>query len=95
MAMPRLLKTIGLTVFIDEYEFFDSSPSRGEAIDYLVKKGISDGAGGAAWRVGRAIKLFNHQNLLGESLAYIVHESKKATKSQKGKAAGLLMGILG
>jgi len=82
MPMPRHLNSIALKVFLNEYEFFASRPRNG---DYLVKKGI-----GAAWRIGAAQKLFSSPDLLREALEYIIFKSKKATTSQKEKAAGLL-----
>jgi len=88
--LPRCLQSIGLKVFIDEYEFFESRPIRSEGINYLLKKKISRNEAGAARRLGAAKKLFSNPDLLHEALDYIANQSKEASKHQKEKASGIL-----
>jgi hypothetical protein len=73
--MPRCLQSIGLKVFIDEYEFFESRPTRNEGINYLLNKKISRNEAGAVWRLGAAKKLFSNTDLLHDALDYIANKS--------------------
>ena len=92
MPMPKQLNSIGMGVFISEYEYFASNPPHSDAIAYLMNKGISN-RDGAIWRINNVKYLFDNQSLLCESLEYIAYTSRRATVHQKEKAVGFLKGL--
>lgn len=92
MPMPEHLNSVGLRVFMAEYEYFATRPRRADAVTYLVKKGISN-ANGAGRRVSGAKSLFDSPALLLEALEYIAYKSSRASNSEKEKALRLLTSL--
>lgn len=85
MESSRELKSIGMTVFIDNYEEILKINNKKLLEDYFVKKGISNPAG-AAIRAGYSIQVINDIHKHKNCLEYIAFYSKKATNEEKNKA---------
>lgn len=93
MVCTKELRGIGITVFINEYNFFKRIRSKTEVIEYLTSNGISNAAG-AKIRYSHAKKIFSDKVLLLSCLNYIVYESKKSSPSLKSKANEYLQEVM-
>ena len=92
MKVPRELQSIGIGVFIDEYEFWLSKQSLDVAIEYQLQKGISNVAG-ATRRACAAKKIFADRELLQKCLAYIAYHAVKIATTHRVKAKEYLLSI--
>lgn len=81
MMAPRSLRSIGISVFLNEYSFFTNLPDTATAVRYLVEKGISNESG-ARIRIGYARNVFQNEKALVECLKYII-TAKRANTEQK------------